>query len=167
MDKRKAVTRSPNCKLREEAEIEDVLQKLQKLSKLVWTNAADSHSGVEDAIAREGTELEAVLKELEIRRFKRVASKDDKFARALRGVQFGFYDKSIELEKKISQLEGEKNQLEENMTREREAIQLELEKEREAAALKLKEVRAESVAEAGRLVTASATSRNNLAGKLY
>ncbi|KAF6154052.1 hypothetical protein GIB67_018974 [Kingdonia uniflora] len=44
---------------------------------------------------------------------------------------------------------------------------LELEKEREAAALKLKEVRAESVVEAERLVSASATSRNNLAGKLY
>ncbi|KAF6144110.1 hypothetical protein GIB67_004783 [Kingdonia uniflora] len=44
---------------------------------------------------------------------------------------------------------------------------LELEKEREAVALKLKEVRAESIAEAERLVTASATSRNNLAGKLY
>ncbi|KAF6136673.1 hypothetical protein GIB67_016129 [Kingdonia uniflora] len=44
---------------------------------------------------------------------------------------------------------------------------LELEKEREVAALKLKEVKAESVAEAKRLVTTSATSRNNLAGKLY
>ncbi|KAF6169467.1 hypothetical protein GIB67_004748 [Kingdonia uniflora] len=53
------------------------------------------------------------------------------------------------------------------MTRKRGAFQLELEKEREAVALKLKEVRAESVAEAERLVTASATSRNNLAGKLY
>ncbi|KAF6160501.1 hypothetical protein GIB67_019270 [Kingdonia uniflora] len=41
------------------------------------------------------------------------------------------------------------------------------EKEREAAALKLKEVRAESEAEAGRLVTSPAISRNNLAGKLY
>ncbi|KAF6159441.1 hypothetical protein GIB67_032212 [Kingdonia uniflora] len=89
-----------------------------------------------------------------------------KFARALRGVKLGFQDRSIELEKRISQLEGEKNQLEENLTREREAFQFELEKEREAAALKLKEVRAESAAEAERLVTASATSRNNLAGKL-
>ncbi|KAF6169040.1 hypothetical protein GIB67_038537, partial [Kingdonia uniflora] len=44
---------------------------------------------------------------------------------------------------------------------------LELEKEREVATLRLKEVRAESVAEEERLVTASATSRNNLAGKLY
>ncbi|KAF6162048.1 hypothetical protein GIB67_002637 [Kingdonia uniflora] len=44
---------------------------------------------------------------------------------------------------------------------------LELEKEREATALKLKEVRAESVVEAERLVTASATSQNNLAGKPY
>ncbi|KAF6151342.1 hypothetical protein GIB67_040615 [Kingdonia uniflora] len=285
-----------------EAEIEEVLQKLQKLSKLVRTNTADTHSGIEvdlyltlpifyaginckvsrkksfiDAIIREGTELEAVLKELEISRFKRVACKDDKvrrsqakrrmaaktsgsmeeklrtpelntplklarlnempdgpvdmatvsstvvqnlakmkavvleesdkitegadlrlrfeveaghleeqcrakarekmiavmddefkkLSRALRGVQLGFHDRSIELEKRISQLEGEKNQLEENLTREREAFLLELEKEREAAALKPKEVRAESVAETERLVTASATSRKNLAGKLY
>ncbi|KAF6159470.1 hypothetical protein GIB67_032241 [Kingdonia uniflora] len=89
------------------------------------------------------------------------------FARALRGVQLGFQDRSIELEKRISQLEGEKNQLEENLTREREAFQLELEKEREAAALKMKEVRAESITEAERLVTAFATSWNNLVGKLY
>ncbi|KAF6172168.1 hypothetical protein GIB67_003860 [Kingdonia uniflora] len=68
---------------------------------------------------------------------------------------------------KFKKLEGEKNQFEENLTREREAFQLELEKERETAALKLKEDRAESIAEAERLVTASATSRNNLAGKLY
>ncbi|KAF6147799.1 hypothetical protein GIB67_001421 [Kingdonia uniflora] len=34
-----------------------------------------------DIVAREGTELEVVLKELEISRFKRVASKDDKLAR--------------------------------------------------------------------------------------
>ncbi|KAF6141036.1 hypothetical protein GIB67_006481 [Kingdonia uniflora] len=182
-----------------------------------------------DAIAREGTEVEAILKELGISRFKRVASKDDKlawlnkmpdgpldmatvsstvvrnlakkkavkrgaasrsvtsdsveesdkiadgadlrprfeFARALRGVQLGLQDRLIELEKRISQLEGEKNQFEENLTRKREAFQLELEKEREAAALKLKKVRAKSVAEAERLVTASDTSQNNLAGKLY
>ncbi|KAF6167686.1 hypothetical protein GIB67_017181, partial [Kingdonia uniflora] len=74
-------------------------------------------------------------------------------------------DRSIKLEWRISQLEGEKNQFEESLTREREAFQLELEKEREAAALKLKEVRAKSVAEAERLVFASATSRNNLQGK--
>ncbi|KAF6171547.1 hypothetical protein GIB67_018071 [Kingdonia uniflora] len=48
-----------------------------------------------------------------------------------------------------------------------EFSKLELEKEREVAALKLKEVWAESVDEAERLVTASATSQNNLAGKLY
>ncbi|KAF6149909.1 hypothetical protein GIB67_008630 [Kingdonia uniflora] len=89
------------------------------------------------------------------------------FARALRAVQLGFHDRSMELEKRISQLEGEKNQLEEILTRERGAFQLEREKEREAAALKLKEVRAESEAEAERLVTASAISRNNLAEKLY
>ncbi|KAF6136427.1 hypothetical protein GIB67_019310, partial [Kingdonia uniflora] len=44
---------------------------------------------------------------------------------------------------------------------------LEPEKERKVDALILKEVRAESVAKAERLVFASATSRNNLAGKLY
>ncbi|KAF6155355.1 hypothetical protein GIB67_019881 [Kingdonia uniflora] len=43
---------------------------------------------------------------------------------------------------------GEKSQLDEKLTREREAFQLEREKEREVAALKLKEVRAESEAEA-------------------
>ncbi|KAF6134149.1 hypothetical protein GIB67_013546 [Kingdonia uniflora] len=90
-----------------------------------------------------------------------------KFARALRDVQLGFQDKSMELEKRIPQLEGEKNQLEENLTREMGAFQLEREKEREAAALKLKEVRAESEAEAERLVTAYAISQKNLAGKLY
>ncbi|KAF6146749.1 hypothetical protein GIB67_009035 [Kingdonia uniflora] len=68
-----------------------------------------------------------------------------KFARALRGVQLGLQDRSIELEKRISQLEGEKNQFEEKLTREGEAFQLELKKEREAAALKLKEIRAESI----------------------
>ncbi|KAF6158789.1 hypothetical protein GIB67_040303 [Kingdonia uniflora] len=67
----------------------------------------------------------------------------------------------------FKKLEGEKNQFEEKLTRKREVFLLELEKEREAVALKLKEVRAESVAKAERLVTASATSRNNLVGKLY
>ncbi|KAF6150081.1 hypothetical protein GIB67_002863 [Kingdonia uniflora] len=168
-NKRKAVIKSLNCKLREEADIEEVLKKLQKLSKLVRTNAADSHSGVEayfdygltlplrnlaksainfigacpaqlnynfweaifvcetlngrwaasgsekritakdfleyyavkyvtatnginykvsrkesfiDVVAREGIELESVLKELEISRYKRVASKDDKVRRS-------------------------------------------------------------------------------------
>ncbi|KAF6136316.1 hypothetical protein GIB67_042801 [Kingdonia uniflora] len=90
-----------------------------------------------------------------------------KFARALRDVQLGFQDKSMELEKKISQLEGEKNQLEEKLTRERVDFRLEQEKVKEAAALKLKQVRAESEAEAERLVTASAISRNNLPGKHY
>ncbi|KAF6169582.1 hypothetical protein GIB67_043299 [Kingdonia uniflora] len=153
-----------------------------------------------DSVAKEGTELEVVLKKLGINRFKGVASKDDKvrrsqakrrmagktpgfmeenmltpelntplklFARALRGVQLVLQDRSIELERRISQLEGEKNQFEESLTREREAFQLDLENEREAAALKLKEVRAESVAEAERLVSGSATSRNNFAGMLY
>ncbi|KAF6149798.1 hypothetical protein GIB67_017531 [Kingdonia uniflora] len=155
-----------------------------------------------DIVAREGTELEDVLKELEISRFKRVASKDDKESdKIAEGVdlrprfeveaclleercrakarekmvsivddefkKLGLQDRSIMLEKRIFQLEGEKNQFEENLARESEAFQLELEKEREAVALKLKEVRAESVAEAEQLVTVSATSQNYLAGKLY
>ncbi|KAF6170661.1 hypothetical protein GIB67_015613 [Kingdonia uniflora] len=73
----------------------------------------------------------------------------------------------VVVDDELKKLEDEKNQFEEDLTQEREAFQLELEKEREAAALKLKEARAESVAEAKRLVTSSATSRNNLAGKLY
>ncbi|KAF6163376.1 hypothetical protein GIB67_019434 [Kingdonia uniflora] len=118
-------------------------------------------------------EVEAGLLEEQCRakaREKMVAAVDDefkKFACALRGVQLGLPDRSIELERRISQLEGEKSQFEEKLTWEREVLQLELEKEREATALKLKEVRAESVAEAERLVTASVNSQNNLAGKLY
>ncbi|KAF6170450.1 hypothetical protein GIB67_006025, partial [Kingdonia uniflora] len=90
-------------------------------------------------------------------REKMVAVMDDEFKK----------DRSMELEKRISQFEREKNQLEENLIRERGAFQLEREKEREAAALRLKEVRAESEAEVERLVTASAISQNSVAGKLY
>ncbi|KAF6163257.1 hypothetical protein GIB67_025121 [Kingdonia uniflora] len=114
----------------------------------------------EGADLRPRFEVEADLLEEQCRakaREKMAAVVDDEFMK----------DRSIELEKRIFQLKGEKNQFEENLTREREAFQLEQEKEREAAALKLKEVRAESVAEVERLVIASATSRNNLAGKLY
>ncbi|KAF6138033.1 hypothetical protein GIB67_042938 [Kingdonia uniflora] len=75
------------------------------------------------------------------------------------------FKKVVGAGKKISQLEGEKNQLEEKLTRERVDFQLEREKEKEPAALKLKQVRAESEAEAIRLVTASTISWNNLAGK--
>ncbi|KAF6172112.1 hypothetical protein GIB67_029530 [Kingdonia uniflora] len=95
------------------------------------------------------------------------SSKRRKFARALRDVQLGFQERLMELEKRISQLKGEKNQLEENLIWERGAFQLVREKEKEGAALKLKEVRAESEAKAERLVTASAMSQNNLAGMLY
>ncbi|KAF6158360.1 hypothetical protein GIB67_022440 [Kingdonia uniflora] len=190
-----------------------------KLNNRTITKVSKKESFI-DSVAKEGTELEVVLKKLGINMFKRVASKDDKltrlnqmpdgpvdmatmsstvvqnlakrkavkrgaasrsatsnnvgdsskrrkFARALRRVQLGLQDKSIKLERRISQLEGEKNQFEESLTREREDFQLELEKEREVVALKLKEIRAKSVAEAERLVSASATSRNNLAGKLY
>ncbi|KAF6156328.1 hypothetical protein GIB67_013772 [Kingdonia uniflora] len=297
-DKRKAMSRSFYCEQREEAEIEEVLKKLQKLSKLrsdeenLELNNRTITKGISckvlrkesfiDSVAKEGIELEVILKKLRIKRFKRVACKDDKvrrsqakrrmagktlgsmeenmlttklntplklaqinkmpdgpvdiatvsstvvrnltkrkamkrgdashsamsdsvedsskrkkvtphtksqvvleesvkiadgadlrprfkvktglmeeqcrvkarekgvtvvedefkkFARILRGVQLGLQDRFIELERKISQLEGEKNQFGESLTREREAFQLELEKEREAAALKLKEVR--------------------------
>ncbi|KAF6155556.1 hypothetical protein GIB67_004550 [Kingdonia uniflora] len=133
----------------------------------------ESDKIAEGADLRPHFEVETGLLEEQCRakaREKMVAAMDDefkKFARALREVELGFHDRSIELEKRISQLEGERNQLEENLTQERETFQLEREKEREAAALKLKEVKAESEAEAERLVSASATSRNNLAGKLY
>ncbi|KAF6145581.1 hypothetical protein GIB67_037614 [Kingdonia uniflora] len=140
-----------------------------------------------DIVAREGTELEAALKELEISRFKRLARLNEildgpvdmatvistvvrnmakrkavkrgagprsvsSFARALKEVQLGSQGRSMELEKKISQLEGEKNQLEEKLTRERVDFQLERKKEKEAAALKLKQLRVESEAEAERLL---------------
>ncbi|KAF6173846.1 hypothetical protein GIB67_039797 [Kingdonia uniflora] len=113
----------------------------------------------EGADLRPYFEVEADLLEEQCRakaREKMVAVMDDefkKFARALKDVQLGSQDRSMELEKKISQLEGRKNQLEEKLTRERVDFQLEREKEKEAAALKLKRVRAESEAEAKRLVT--------------
>ncbi|KAF6149901.1 hypothetical protein GIB67_008622 [Kingdonia uniflora] len=182
-----------------------------------------------DAVAREGTELKAVLKELEISRFKRVDSKDDKVRRSQAKRRMAA-ETSGSMEEKLStpelntplklarlnempdgpvdmvtvsstvvvleesdkiaegadlrpHFEVEAGLLEEQcrakvqekmvavmddeFKKEREAFHLELEKERETAALKLTEVRVESVAEAERLVTASATSRNNLAGKLY
>ncbi|KAF6143207.1 hypothetical protein GIB67_035621 [Kingdonia uniflora] len=99
-------------------------------------------------------------------REKMDAVMDDKFkklVRALKDVQLGFQDRPMELEKRISQLEEER----EASARERGAFQLEREKEMEAVALKLKEVRAESEADAERLVTVSVISQNNLAGKLY
>ncbi|KAF6162533.1 hypothetical protein GIB67_003079 [Kingdonia uniflora] len=300
-NRRKAVTRSLDCKQPEKAEIEEVLKKSQKLSKLERTNAVDSYSGAEeryeydwglpdaielqflgsypcmetlngrwaasgsesritakdfleyyavkyvtaadgtylsssssrlcffdlssagrvwndnllwvsgeylqrsdeepleinnrismkesfiDVVAQEGNELEAVLKELEISWFKKeVLEESDKInegadLRLCFEVEGGLLEEQCranarekmvvvmddEFKKRISHLEGEKNQLEENLTRERGAFQLEREKEREASTLKLKEVRAESEGEEERLVTASAISQNNLAGKLY
>ncbi|KAF6171618.1 hypothetical protein GIB67_030384 [Kingdonia uniflora] len=216
-----------------------------------------------DTVTREDTELEAVLKELEISRFKREASKDDKVRRsqakrrmaakasgsmeeklstpelnaplklmwlnempdgpvdmatvsgivvrslakrkvvkrgaASRSITSDSVDDSskrrkvtsptksqvvLEESDKIAEgadlkphFEVEAGLLEEQcQAKAREKMdavmddefkKLELEKEREAAALKLKEVRAESVAKAERLVTAFATSRNSLTGKLY
>ncbi|KAF6167603.1 hypothetical protein GIB67_031186, partial [Kingdonia uniflora] len=124
----------------------------------------ESDKIAEGADLRLRFEVDAGLLEEQCRakaREKIVAFVDDKFKK------LGLQDRSIVLERRISQLEGEKNQFEEKLTRERGAFQLELEKEKEAAALKLKEVRAKSIAEAERLVTVSATSRNNLVGKLY
>ncbi|KAF6135434.1 hypothetical protein GIB67_027308 [Kingdonia uniflora] len=110
-----------------------------------------------DSIAKEGTELEVALKRLGINRFKRVASKDDKVRRSqekrrMAGKTLGSMEENI-----LLMLLGGFSLV----------SRIELEKEREAAALRLKEVRAESVAEAERLVSAFTTSRNNLAGKLY
>ncbi|KAF6133884.1 hypothetical protein GIB67_040648, partial [Kingdonia uniflora] len=188
-----------------------------------------------NVVAKEGTELEAVLKELEISRFKRVASKDDKVRRTqakrrMAGKTPGAIEeklltpkfntplklarlnempdepvdmatisstvvrnlakrkaikrgaascsvKSDSVNDRSNRRKVEAGLLEEQYrakAREKmvavmddEFKKLELQKGKEVAALKLKKVRAESVAEAERLVTASTTSRNNLAGKLY
>ncbi|KAF6158738.1 hypothetical protein GIB67_040252 [Kingdonia uniflora] len=128
----------------------------------------ESDKIAEGADLRPYFEVKADLLEEQCRakaREKMVAVMDNefkKFARTLKDVQLGSQDRSMELEKKISQLEGEKNQLEEKLTRERVDFQLEREKEKEAVALKLKQVRPKSEAEAEQLVTASAISRNNL-----
>ncbi|KAF6154201.1 hypothetical protein GIB67_016453 [Kingdonia uniflora] len=188
-----------------------------------------------DVVAREGTELKVVLHGLEISRFKRVASKDDKVRRSQakrrmagktlgimeeklltpelntplklarlnemsdrpvdmatvsstvvrnlakrKAIKWGIASRSVtsasvddsSKRRKITSPTKSQVVLEESdkiaeVADLRPRFELELEKEREVAALKLKEVRTESVAEAERLVTASATSRNNLAGKLY
>ncbi|KAF6141598.1 hypothetical protein GIB67_001150 [Kingdonia uniflora] len=84
----------------------------------------ESDKIAEGADLRPRFEVEADLLEEQYRakaREKMVAVMDvefKKFARALRDVQLGSLDKSMELEKMISQLEGEKNQLEEKLTRE-------------------------------------------------
>ncbi|KAF6163143.1 hypothetical protein GIB67_025007 [Kingdonia uniflora] len=197
-----------------------------------------------DVVTRENTKLEVVLNELEIARFKRVDSKDDKVRRSQakrrlarktpgpmeeklstpelntplklarlneildgpvdvvtvsstiirnlakkKAVKRGVDPRSVTSEvleesDKIAEgvdlrprFEVEASLFEEQCrakAREKmvavmddEFKKLEREKEREAAALKLKEDRAESEAEVELLVTASAISRNNLAGKLY
>ncbi|KAF6155025.1 hypothetical protein GIB67_035772 [Kingdonia uniflora] len=190
-----------------------------------------------DTVAKEGTELEAVLKKLEISRFKRVASKEDKVRRSLvkmrmvgktpgsmeeilltpklnttlklvrlnempdRPVDMATVSntivrnlakrKAVVLEESDKITEGadlrprfevEAGLLEEQcQAKAREkmvvvvddefkkfacalrGVQPGLQDRKGASALKLKEVRAKSVAEAERLVTASATSQNNLA----
>ncbi|KAF6175387.1 hypothetical protein GIB67_036478 [Kingdonia uniflora] len=142
-------------------------RKVTSPTKSIEVVLEESDKIAEGADLRPRFEVEADLLEEQCRakaQEKMVAVMDGEFKK---GVQLGFQNRSIELEKRISQLEGEKNQLEENLTREREVFQLELEKEREVASLKQKEVRDENVVEAERLVTASAISRNNLAGKPY
>ncbi|KAF6142253.1 hypothetical protein GIB67_012102 [Kingdonia uniflora] len=165
-----------------------------------------------DVVARKGTELKAILKELEISRFKRVASKDDKVRRSqvkrrLAGKTSGSMEEKLSTPElntplKITRLNeildgpvdmatvsssvvwnlAKRKAIKGGLLlaqfcrsvwtiavrgRRRGELSSWREKEREAAALKLKEVRAESKAEADRLVTASAISQNNLAGKLY
>ncbi|KAF6161069.1 hypothetical protein GIB67_007710 [Kingdonia uniflora] len=146
------------------------LAKRKAVKRGAASRSATSDS-VNDSSKRRKIIFPAKLQEV-IEESVKIAERDDlrlrfKFARALRGVQLDLQDRFIKLEWRISQLEGEKTQFEGSLTRERAAFQLELEKEREVAALKLKEVMAESVAEVERLVSAYATSRNNLAGKLY
>ncbi|KAF6171513.1 hypothetical protein GIB67_018037 [Kingdonia uniflora] len=154
--KRGAVSRSVT------SDIMDDSSKRRKVTSPIKSQVVleESDKIVEGADLRPRFVVEAGLLEEQYRakaREKMVAVVDDEFKK----------DRSIVPEGRISQLEGEKNWFEEKLTQEREVFQLELEKEREAAALKLKDVRAESVAEAERLVTASTTSWNNLAGKLY
>ncbi|KAF6153537.1 hypothetical protein GIB67_027404 [Kingdonia uniflora] len=104
----------------------------------------ESDKIVEGADLRPHFEVKADLVKEQCRakaREKMVAVMDEefkKFALALRDIQLGSQDRLMELEKKISQLLGEKNQLEEKLTREMVNFQLERKKEKEAAALKLK-----------------------------
>ncbi|KAF6164645.1 hypothetical protein GIB67_032873 [Kingdonia uniflora] len=172
--KRKAVKRGAASRSITSDSVDDS-SKRRKVTSPIKSQVVleESDKIAEGADLRLRFEIEAGLLEEQCRakaREKMVAVVDDefkKFARALRGVQLGFQDRSIELEKRISHLERKKIHLEENLTRVRKSFQLELEKEREVAALKLKEVKAKSTAEAERLVTASATSWNILAGKFY
>ncbi|KAF6146395.1 hypothetical protein GIB67_042888 [Kingdonia uniflora] len=161
LTKRKAVKRGVAYRYAASESVDDSSKRRKETSPTKSQVVLEESDKIaEGADLRPHFEVEAGLLEEQCRakaQEKMVALVDDEFKK----------DRSIELEKRISQLEGEKNQFEENLTREREAFQLEPEKERKAAALKLKEVRAESVAEAERFVTASATSQNNLAGKLY
>ncbi|KAF6140447.1 hypothetical protein GIB67_003951 [Kingdonia uniflora] len=93
----------------------------------------ESDKIAEGADLRLRFKVEAGLLEEQCRakaREKMVAVMDDEFKK----------DRSMELERRISQFEREKNQLEENLIRERGAFQLEREKEREAAALRLRKL---------------------------
>ncbi|KAF6171808.1 hypothetical protein GIB67_007329 [Kingdonia uniflora] len=87
-----------------------IVQNLAK-RKAVKRGAASrsvTSDSVDDSSKRRKEQCRAKARE------KMVAVMDDefkKFARALRGVQLGFQDRSIELEKRISQLEGEKTRM--------------------------------------------------------
>ncbi|KAF6175814.1 hypothetical protein GIB67_003302 [Kingdonia uniflora] len=148
-----------------------------------------------DIITREGNELEAVLKELEITLLnknldgpvdmatvsstvvrnlaKRKAVKRGAGPRSVTSERFKIAegaDLRLRFEVEVSLLEDQcraKGREKMVAVMDDEFKKLEREKEREVAALKQKEFRAESEAEAERLVTASAISWNNLAGKLY
>ncbi|KAF6149067.1 hypothetical protein GIB67_018645 [Kingdonia uniflora] len=170
-----------------------------------------------DVVAREGIDLEAVLKELEISRFKRIASKDDKVRRSqarrrlvgktpgsmegklttfklniplklarLNEIPDGPVDMATVsstvvwiLAKSKAEMLKENDKIAEGADlRPRFEIEANLleEQYRAKAREKMvavmddefkKQVRAESEAEAERLVTASAISQNNLTGKLY
>ncbi|KAF6174116.1 hypothetical protein GIB67_042384, partial [Kingdonia uniflora] len=172
--KRKAVKRGATPRSVSSISVDDISKRRKVISPTKSQEMLEeSNKNAEGADLRPRFEVEGDLLEEQCRakaREKMVAVMDDefkKFARALKDVQLGSQDRSMELEKKISQLEGEKNQLEEKLTQEMVDCQLEWEKEKEVAALKLKQVRAESEAEAERLVTTLAISQNNLTGKLY
>ncbi|KAF6144381.1 hypothetical protein GIB67_024608 [Kingdonia uniflora] len=172
--KRKAVKRGVAPRSVSSVSVDDSSKRRKLISPMKLQEMLEESDKIaEGSDLRPRFKVEADLLEEQCRakaREKMVAVMNDefkKFACALKDIQLGSQDRSMELEKKISQLKGEKNQLEEKLTRERVDFQLEREKENKAAALELKQVRAESEAEAERLVTASAISQNNLAGKLY
>ncbi|KAF6170840.1 hypothetical protein GIB67_015792 [Kingdonia uniflora] len=166
--KRKAIKRGAAPRSVSSVSVDDSSKRRKVISPTkLHEMLEESDKIAEGSDLRLGFEVKEDLLEKQCRakaREKMVAVMDDEFKK---DVHLGSQDRSMELEKKTSQLEGEKNQLEEKLTRERVGFQLEREKEKEVVALKLKQVRAKSKAEAERLATASAISWDNLEGKLY